>query len=1095
MIAPDIVEELENSLSLLAATLESTADGILVVSSEGEIVTFNRKFLDMSNIPDSIIESREDSQALEFVLDKIKNPEVFLKRVKELYSQPDAESYDVLEFKDGRIFERYSQPQRIRETIVGRVWSFRDVTERKRMEERLRASEERTRLVIDTAYDAFVAIDTDGLITDWNRQAETTFGWSREEAIGRPLAETIIPPQYGEAYKRGLKHFLSTGEGPVLNKRIEITALHRDGHEFHVELTISPLRLGETYVFNAFVHDITERKRAEEALRDSEERYRTLVENAYDLISEASSDARWLYFSPNYKDVLGYDPHEGIGERIFENNETCHPDDLAVFKTEFTRMVDTFSSVRGIFRLLHKNGEWRWFEGVCTPFRRTTGEVRVVCISRDITERKRAEEALEYRVRFGNLISSLSTHFINLASNEIDDGINYAVKTIGEFAEVDRSYIFLYRDEGKIVDNTHEWCAPGIEPQIDRLKGRLVDHFPWAMGKLKRGEVVHVPRVADLPPEASAEKKEYELQDIRSLITISLVFGRSGIGFLGFDSVLTEKTWSEDTIELLKIVGEMFANALERKRAEEVLKESFAQLSKKNRYETIISSVTRAVHRSINLQDVFENAVEAMNRNIQRADNVSIYMIEGKKIILKAYRGYPDWYIERVRTIPYATGFTWKTIIDGKLRYCSDVDQDKAIGPAGREMGTESYVSMPIYFEGKAIGAISINSLQKNAFDEEDLKLLEMVAQQIEVAIKNAKQAEALREALSEVERLKNRLQAENVYLREEIRTEYNFEEIIGESEALKNVLRKVEQVAPTDATVLIQGETGTGKELVARAIHNLSPRKDRPLIMVNCGAIPAGLVESELFGHEKGAFTGAIQRRVGRFELANDSTIFLDEVGELTHDTQVKLLRVLQEGEFERVGGSQTIKVNVRVIAATNRDLRKAVEEGNFRPDLYYRLNVFPILIPQLRERREDIELLVNYFTAKYSSKLAKKVEAIPKKTMDSLLSYHWPGNVRELENVIERAVILIQGSTLKVDDLLDLRPYEAALQGSSSETLADMERSHIRQALEKANWVIEGKRGAAVVLGLNPGTLRSRMKKLGIKKPQPGSAHPAVG
>jgi formate hydrogenlyase transcriptional activator len=317
------------------------------------------------------------------------------------------------------------------------------------------------------------------------------------------------------------------------------------------------------------------------------------------------------------------------------------------------------------------------------------------------------------------------------------------------------------------------------------------------------------------------------------LINISLVFGRSSIGFLGFDSVQTEKTWSEDTIELLKIVGEMFANAFERKRTEEALKESFAKLSKKNRYETIISTVTRAVHMSINFQDVFENAVESMNKNIERADNVSVYMVKGKEIMLKAYRGYPNWYIERVRTIPYGRGFTWKTIIDGKLRYCPDVDRDTVIGPAGREMGTQSYVSMPICFEGKPIGAISINSLQKNAFDEDELKLIETVAQQIEIAINNAQQAEALRGALSGVERLKNQLQAENIYLREEIRTEHNFDEIICESEVLKNVLRKVEQVGPTETTVLIQGETGTGKELVARAIHNLSPRKDRPLIKV----------------------------------------------------------------------------------------------------------------------------------------------------------------------------------------------------------------------------------------------------------------------
>lgn len=956
MSTPDVLKELEESLSLLNATLESTADGILVVSIGGKIVSFNRKLVDMWNIPDSIIDSRDDNQALEFVLDQLKNPENFLKKVKELYSQPEAESYDVLELNDGRIFERYSQPQRIGEKVVGRVWSFRDVTER---------------------------------------------------------------------------------------------------------------------------------RRAEQALRDSEERYRTLVENAYDLISEASSDGRWLYFSPNYKEVLGYEPDEIIGKSIFEKNETCHPDDLADFKTEFTRMVNTFSSSRGIFRLRHKNGEWRWFEGVCTPFKRTTGEVRIVCISRDITERMRAEEALEYRVRFGNLISSLSTHFINLASDEIDEGINYALKAIGEFAEVDRSYIFLYRDSGRIVDNTHEWCASGVEPQIHRLKGQLVDDFPWLMGKLKRGEVVHVPRVSDLPPEASAEKKEFEFQDIRSLVIVSLVFGGSPIGFLGFDSVRTEKTWSEDTIELLKIVGEMFANALERKRTEETLKESFAQLSKKTRYESIVSAVGRSIHQTINLQDVLDNAVDAINKNMDQADIVEIYLIEGDEAVLKAHKGYTEEYIEMAGRIPYPKGFIWKTALNRETIYCPDTDQDTIIGPAGRKAGIKSYLSMPIRFEGQIFGVIGINSFKENSFNEEEQKLLNTVRHQIEIAIKNAKQAEALKEALSEVERLKNRLQAENVYLREEIRTEHNFEEIIGESQALKNVLRKVEQVAPTDATVLIQGETGTGKELVAHAIHNLSPRRDRPLIKVNCGAISPGLVESELFGHEKGAFTGAIQRRVGRFELANDSTIFLDEVGELPQDTQVKLLRVLQEGEFERVGGSQTIKVDVRVIAATNRDLKKAVGEGNFRPDLYYRLNVFPILIPPLRERQDDIELLVSYFTEKYSTKLGKKVEVIPKKTMDALLSYHWPGNARELENVIERAVILAHGNTLQVEDLIDIRP-DTDSQGLNLETLEHMERSHILQALAKTNWVIDGKRGAAMILGINPGTLRSRMRKLGIKKPE---------
>jgi formate hydrogenlyase transcriptional activator len=518
---------------------------------------------------------------------------------------------------------------------------------------------------------------------------------------------------------------------------------------------------------------------------------------------------------------------------------------------------------------------------------------------------------------------------------------------------------------------------------------------------------------------------------------------------------------------------------------EGALRENLAQLSKKNRYESIISTVTRSIHQSINLQEVLENTVEAMKQNIDSVDSVSIFLVEGQEAVLKAYSGlHPDWLVERVRKIPYPKGAIWNTIIEGKPIYCADVDQDTVIGPAGREAGIKSYLIIPIRYEGKTVGILNINSLKKNAFDEEELKLLESVAQQCQIAINKAKQAEALRKALQEVEQLKNQLQAENIYLQEEIKIEHNFEEIVGESESLKNVLRNVEKVAPTDTTVLIQGETGTGKELIARAIHNLSPRRERPLIKVNCGAIVLGLAESELFGHEKGAFTGAVQQRIGRFELAHGGTIFLDEVGELPLDIQVKLIRVLEEGEFERVGGSNTIKVDVRVIAATNRDLKKAVEEGKFRQDLYFRLNVFPILIPPLRERKEDIALLVRYFAQKYGRKLGKKIEVVPQEMMDVLLAYSWPGNVRELENMIERAVILSQGSILQIDESLDMR-LDAELQTSGSNTLEDVERSHILSVLEETNWVIDGKRGAAAVLGINPATLRSRMKKLGIKRP----------
>jgi PAS domain S-box-containing protein len=338
-------------------------------------------------------------------------------------------------------------------------------------------------------------------------------------------------------------------------------------------------------------------------------------------------------------------------------------------------------------------------------------------------------------------------------------------------------------------------------------------------------------------------------------------------------------------------------------------------------------------------------------------------------------------------------------------------------------------------------------------------------------------------------EREQARLQAQNVYLQEEIKSVYNFDEIIGASGGLAKVLENVRRVAPTDATVLILGETGTGKELIARAIHSASARADKPFIKVNCAALPPGLVESELFGHERGAFSGALQRRLGRFELANGGTIFLDEVGEVPADVQVKLLRVLQEHEFERVGGNQTIRTDVRVIAATNRDLAAAVREDVFRADLYYRLNVFPMRLPPLRERAEDIPMLVRFFVQKYAPRVGRRVETIDASTLHRLQQYHWPGNVRELENITERALILATDSVLAIDS--ELLPAASAKPGATVETahpeaddLNSVQREHILSTLRKTNWVVEGARGAAAKLGMKPATLRHRMKKLGISR-----------
>jgi formate hydrogenlyase transcriptional activator len=380
---------------------------------------------------------------------------------------------------------------------------------------------------------------------------------------------------------------------------------------------------------------------------------------------------------------------------------------------------------------------------------------------------------------------------------------------------------------------------------------------------------------------------------------------------------------------------------------------------------------------------------------------------------------------------------------------------------------------LPLISRSRVMGALNFGSRQEGAFTEETLALLGSVAAQVAIALDNAF-------AYQEIQSLKDQLTEEKLYLQEEIDRDYGME-IVGQSQGLQRVLRQVETVAPTDASVLVLGETGTGKELVARAIHQLSPRRDRPFVQINCAAIPAGLVESELFGYEKGAFSGALAAKMGRLELAHQGTLFLDEIGDLPLELQPKLLRALQEREFERLGSTATRKVDLRLVTATNRDLEAMVRDHRFRADLFYRLNVFPIQVPALRERREDIPALVRYFTQKLAQKMNRPIDTIPARTMAALEAWHWPGNIRELENVIERSVLLSRGRELQVP-LSELRDPEGPPVPSALATLEEAEREHIRRALREAGGKVGGKDGAAARLGLKRTTLQSRMAKLGL-------------
>jgi formate hydrogenlyase transcriptional activator len=502
------------------------------------------------------------------------------------------------------------------------------------------------------------------------------------------------------------------------------------------------------------------------------------------------------------------------------------------------------------------------------------------------------------------------------------------------------------------------------------------------------------------------------------------------------------------------------------------------QLARERDRLQALLEITNALVTHLDIRELFPS-ISACLRRVMPSDYSSLALLDKAGSVLRNYalvfEGNPD-------IIPQGTTAMLEETPAGRA-----VESRRPLVLEARELarfasplaqrlvsaGLQTFCCLPLITRNRVLGTLNVGSLKEHAFAPADVDFLTQVAAQAAIAIENAT-------AFQEIAQLKDQLAEEKLYLEDEIRTEQNFGEIIGDDPAFRKVLEQLAIVAPTDASVLILGETGTGKELIARAIHNLSGRRERTFVKLNCAAIPTGLLESELFGHEKGAFTGAIAQKVGRFELANQGTLFLDEVGDIPLELQPKLLRALQEHEFERLGGVKTIKVDVRLVAATNRDLARMIADREFRSDLYYRLNVFPLSLPPLRERTVDIPTLVRYFTQKYARRMNKRVERIPTEAMEALTAYAWPGNVRELENLIERAVILTRGTSLEIP-LAELR---AAPEAGTPLTLEDAERDHIRRVLEQANGVVGGPNGAAARLGMKRTTLQSKMKKLGIDR-----------
>jgi formate hydrogenlyase transcriptional activator len=557
----------------------------------------------------------------------------------------------------------------------------------------------------------------------------------------------------------------------------------------------------------------------------------------------------------------------------------------------------------------------------------------------------------------------------------------------------------------------------------------------------------------------------------------------------------TLNVWSEEVgayddldLEFAQLVATQIAVAVDNAIHFQEAQTYQQQLARERDTLRVMLDVNNAVASHLDLNEMLEAATKSLQRVIQFAClSVFLYDPERNSLRLKlldfpAGRGLinQDAEIslnENPTKSPAGLAFTTREPV-----MMPSIDIERFPSCMARLLiseGIKSGCSIPLISHGQVLGVLNVGSAKLSAFTDSDAQLLSQVGNQLAIAIENAL-------AYREIDALKNKLEEEKLYLEEEISNQFNFREIIGHSPSLKRALQNVQTVAPTDSNVLIFGETGTGKELIARAIHNLSPRKDHTLVKVNCAAIPTGLLESEMFGHEKGAFTGAIEQRKGRFELANRGTLFLDEVEDIPLDLQPKLLRVLQEQEFERLGSSRTITVDVRVVAATNADLSQLVAEKKFRSDLYYRLNVFPITLPPLRERTEDIQLLVHFFAQKYAQRMKKPIERIPTETVAALTRYSWPGNIRELQNLIERAVILSRGTVLEVP-LAELKQNgKASAELNGGNALEAVEREHILRVLRETNWVIGGVSGAAAKLGLPRTTLNNKMQKLGITRPR---------
>ena len=702
-------------------------------------------------------------------------------------------------------------------------------------------------------------------------------------------------------------------------------------------------------------------------------------------------------------------------------------------------------------------------------------------------------ESPEEILAFRRLLQELAATIVCASASQIGSEIDKALEATCNFWNLDWVWLAELSGDLRHMQISHSCLSKGASPPL--FEAADIDPRPL-IDQLSKGEPVVLTRSLSLRPgETGAREESAGSEDAGAMLILPANSDEALEALLilpAFDEHLPRQ---HELLEELRYLGRILAGSLARKKATE-------RIFELRRFEELLSQVS-ATYINLPIEEItktVKNDFERLGR-LLKADRFNLYLVNEDGTTFNLEEPFAWWPHEDELLIRKIEEEDIKTrALFEKSRYLfdrwrrgevcryerlEDLPQEAAdVKTILSKFGAKSYLSIPITLAGSTAGALSIVTTRRHQTWSDDLiPRLRLFGEVFINAMARKQTEEKLRVALSEVRKLKDRIEADYLYLREESKIKHDFSDIVGKSDALKEILLKVRQVASTNATVLVLGETGTGKGLIARAIHNASARKDRPLIQVNCAALAGGLIESELFGHEKGAFTGAQLNRAGRFELADGTTLFLDEIGDLPLELQPKLLRVLQEGEFERVGGSTTIKTDVRIVAATNRDLEKEVEEGRFRKDLWYRLNVFPIYVPSLRERLQDIPLFVSFFLKRYGTWMGKEFGPVDEKTIRALQAYSWPGNIRELENLIERAVITSSPGALRIDV-----PREKAALKSGKGTMEEMERSYITEVLNATYWRVNGPSGAAARLGMNPSTLRFRMKALGISRP--GSA-----